>query len=74
MPLVSQRVVAIKDKDDLYHRVEIGIRHTVREDKGPEHRSVVLTTVRRGSHRGSSWRPMKTSGAIKYLDIYRTRK
>ena len=27
-----QIVIALEDKDDLDHRVEIGVRHTVRED------------------------------------------
>ena len=36
--------------------------------------ALVLTTVRRGSRRGSPRHPIKTSGAIKYLDIYLTRK
>ena len=35
---------------------------------------LVLTTVRRSSRRGSPRHPIKTSGAIKYLDIYLTRK
>ena len=34
---------------------------------------LVLTTVHRGSRRGSPRHPIKTSGAIKYLDIYLTR-
>ena len=34
---------------------------------------LVLTTVRRGSRRGSPRHPIKTSDAIKYLDIYLTR-
>ena len=45
MPLVSQRVVAIKDKDDFYHRVEIGIRHTVCEDEASEDCSGIVCTV-----------------------------
>ena len=43
--LIPQEVVLTEDKDDIYHRVEAGIRHTVCKDEASEHCSRITRTV-----------------------------
>lgn len=46
--LAPYEVVTIEDTDDLNHRIEIGIRHTVGKDEASELRSGIIHTVGAG--------------------------
>lgn len=37
-PFISLKVVVIEDKNGFYHRIEVGVGHTVGDNKASEHR------------------------------------
>jgi len=42
---VSQEVVLIAEKDDLYRRIEVRVRHTVRDNEASEHCNGIIHIV-----------------------------
>jgi len=43
--IVSQEIVMVEDKDDLNHRIQVAVGHTIGENKASEHRSGIIRIV-----------------------------